>query len=55
MKNHDEELRWQKNDKIKLKDERIRLKPCDDSDGGSDEMAKETLNSGKEKMKNTWN
>ena len=30
---------------------RIRLKPCDDLDGGSNEMAKEILNSGKEKMK----
>ena len=25
--------------------------PCDDLDGGSDEMAEENLNSGKEKMK----
>ena len=25
--------------------------PCDDLDGGSDEMAEEILNSGKEKMK----
>ena len=30
---------------------RIRLKPCDDLDEGSDEMPEETLNSGKEKMK----
>ena len=29
----------------------IRLKPCDDLDGVSDEMTEETLNSGKEKMK----
>ena len=31
----------QKNDEIKLKDERIRLKPCDDLDGGFDEKAEE--------------
>ena len=29
----------------------IRLNPCDDLDGGSDEMAEENLNSRKEKMK----
>ena len=34
-----------------MKDERRRLKPCGDLDGGSDEMAEENLNSGKEKMK----
>ena len=34
-----------------MKDERIRLKLCDDLDGGSDEIAEENLNSGKEKMK----
>ena len=55
MKNHHEELRWQKDDEIKLKDERDKIMPCDDSDEGSDEMAEETLNSEKEKMKNTWN
>ena len=31
--------------------ERTRLRPCDDLDGGSAEMAEENLNSGKEKMK----
>ena len=31
--------------------ERIRLRPCDDIDGVSDEMAEENLDSGKEKMK----
>ena len=39
MKNHHEELRWQKDDEIEMKDERIRLKPCGDLDGGSNEMA----------------
>ena len=34
-----------------MKDERIRLKPCSDLDGGSDKMAEENLNSGKEKIK----
>ena len=34
-----------------MKDERIRLKPCGDLDGGSDKIAEENLNSGKEKMK----
>ena len=29
----------------------MRLNPCDDLDGGSDEMAEEAWNSGKEKMK----
>ena len=33
-----------------MKDERIDER-CDDLDGGSDEMAEENLNSGKEKMK----
>ena len=28
-----------------------KIKPCSDLDGGSDEMAEEDLNSGKEKMK----
>ena len=31
--------------------ERIRLRPCDDLDGVSDEMAEENVNFGKEKMK----
>ena len=34
---------------------RIRLKPCSDLDGGSDEMAEETLNSRKRKYENTSN
>ena len=38
MKNHHEELRWQKDDGIEWKMKRIRLKPCDDLDGDSDEM-----------------
>ena len=29
----------------------IRLRPCDDLDGVSDEMAEENVNFGKEKMK----
>ena len=37
-----------------MKDERIDERR-DDLDGGSNEMAEENLNSGKEKMKNTWN
>ena len=51
MKNHHEELRWQKHDEIEWKMKRIRLKPCGDLDGVSDEMDDERLNSGKEKMK----
>ena len=51
MKNHHEELRWQKDDEIEMKDERNEIKACSDLDGGSDEMAEENLNSGKEKMK----
>ena len=40
------------NKRIKeMKVEKNKIKPCDDSDGGSDEMAEENLNSGKEKMK----
>ena len=35
----------------RMKDERIRLEPCGDLDGGFNEMAEEKLNSGKEKMK----
>ena len=54
MKNHHEELRWQKDDEIELKDERIRLKPCDDLDGGFEEMAEE-LELPKRKDENTWN
>ena len=34
-----------------MKDERIRLKPCGDLDGGSDEMAEEIELREKEKMK----
>ena len=34
-----------------MKDEKNKIKACDDLDGGSDEMAEENLNSGKEKMK----
>ena len=53
-----EEPSWnsdkQKNDEIKLKDERIRLKPCDDLDGGSDEMTEE-IELRKRKDENTWN
>ena len=41
----------QKDDEIGMKDERIRLNPCGDLDGGFDEMVEEILNSGKEKMK----
>ena len=41
----DDEIEWRK----KEYDE-----PCDDLDGGSDELVEE-LNSEKEKMKNSWN
>ena len=41
----------QKDNEIELKDEKNKIKACDALDGGSDEMAEETLNSGKEKMK----
>ena len=34
---------------------RIRFEPCDDSDGGSVEMAEEAWNSRKEKDENTLN
>ena len=34
-----------------MKEEKNKIKACIDLDGGSDEMAEETLNSGKEKMK----
>ena len=53
MKNHHEELRWQKDDEIEMKDERIRLKPCGDLDGGSDEMAEEIWTPEKKRW-NTW-
>ena len=51
MKNHHEELRWQKDDEIEMKDERIKFKPCDDLDGGSDEMAEEIWTSEKKRWK----
>ena len=38
MKNHHEELRWQKDEEIELKDEKNKIKACNDLDGGSDEM-----------------
>ena len=34
--------------------ERIRLRPCDDIDEVSDEMAEENLDSGKEKMNDKY-
>ena len=37
----------------RMKDERIRLKPCDDLDGGSDEMAEENWTPEKKRW-NTW-
>ena len=36
-----------------MKDERIRLKPCSDLDGGSDEMAEENFELQKRKDENT--
>ena len=41
MKNHHEELRWQKDEEIELKDEKNKIKACNDLDGGSDEMVEE--------------
>ena len=41
----------EKDDEIKLKDERIRLKLCDDLDGGSDEMAEEIWTPEKKRWK----
>ena len=50
MKNHHDELRWQKDDEIEW-----RMKeydgPCDDLDGGSDEMAEEIWNPEKKRWK----
>ena len=51
MKNHHEELRWQKDDEIEMKDERIRLEPCGDLDGGSDKMAEEIWTPEKKRWK----
>ena len=50
MKNHHEELRWQKDDEIEMKDERIEER-CDDLDGGSDEMAEEIWTPEKKRWK----
>ena len=41
MTNHHEELRLQKDDEIEFKDGKNKMTPCDDLDGGSDEMAEE--------------
>ena len=54
MKNHHEELQWQKDDEIEWRMKRIRLKPWSDLDGGSDEMAEE-IELQKRKDENTWN
>ena len=40
MKNHHEELRWQKDDQIEWRKKEYD-EPCSDLDGGSDEMAEE--------------
>ena len=40
MKNHHEELRWEKDDEI-VEAWKNKIKACDDLDGGSDEMAEE--------------
>ena len=50
MKNSGDKKMMRQNEGRKNK-----IKACDDLDRGSDEMAKEDLNSGKEKMENTWN
>ena len=41
----------QKDNEMELKDEKNKIKACVDLEGGSDEIAEENLNSGKEKMK----
>ena len=51
MKNYHEDLRNQKDDEIKLKDERDNIKPCNDLDGGSDEMAEEIWTPEKKRWK----
>ena len=54
MKNHHEELRWQKDDEIEWRKKEYD-EPCDDLDGGSDEMAEEKFELQKRKDENTWN
>ena len=51
MKNHHEELQWQKDDEIEWRMKRIRLKPCGDLDGGSDEMTEEIWTPEKKRWK----
>ena len=51
MKNYHEDLRNQKDDGIKLKDERDNIKPCNDLDGGSDEMVEENWSPEKKRWK----
>ena len=55
MKNHHEELWWQKDDEIEWKMKRIRLKPCGDLDGGSDKMTEENFELRERKDEDTWN
>ena len=49
MKNHREELRYQKDYEKNRRKNSISSESCDDLDGGSNEMAEEAWNSGKEK------
>ena len=55
MKNHHEELRWQKDDEIEMKDEKNKTGPCGDLDGGFEEMAEEKFELRKRKDEDTWN
>ena len=50
MKNHHEELRWQKDDEIKWR-MKEQDEPCDDLDGGSDEMTEEIWTPEKKRWK----
>ena len=50
MKNSGDKKMMRQNEGWKNK-----IKPCGDLDGGFDKIVEENLNSGKEKMKNTWN
>ena len=51
MKSHHEELWWQKDDEIEMKDERIRFKPYGDLEGGFDDMAEEIWTPEKKRWK----
>ena len=54
MTSHREELRYEKNADKNWRMKGLRLNPCDDLDGCSDEMAEE-IELRKRKDENTWN